>query len=174
MAVDAFIYFEPGSSGMPQPEGETQDETFKAKKAFEIKDFSMDIENPHTVGSATSGAGGGKAKFNEFSITKPTDQASAIFFKNCVAGAHYQNVVLSIRKSGGDKDSAGVPFLVYTMGTVFTTKIEWSGPGDEGPEEKISFAYGTLKIQYNKQDANGQVKKASEMGWSQITNKSIG
>ena len=55
MAVDAFIYFEPHGS-MPQPEGETQDATFKAKKAFEIKDFSFGVENPTTIGSATGGA----------------------------------------------------------------------------------------------------------------------
>jgi hypothetical protein len=38
--------------------------------AFEIKDFSFGVENPTTIGSATSGAGAGKAKFNEFEITK--------------------------------------------------------------------------------------------------------
>ena len=27
---------------------------------------------------------------------------------------------------------------------MFTTKIDWSGPGDEGPEESITFVYGKL------------------------------
>ena len=29
-------------------------------------------------------------------------------------------------------------------GLLFTTKIDWSGPGDEGPEESITFVYGTV------------------------------
>ena len=49
-------------------------------RAFEIKDFSFGIENPTTIGSATGGAGAGKIKFNEFSITKTTDSASPNFF----------------------------------------------------------------------------------------------
>jgi type VI secretion system secreted protein Hcp len=49
-------------------------------RAFEIKDFSFGIENPTTIGSATGGAGAGKIKFNEFSITKTTDTASPNFF----------------------------------------------------------------------------------------------
>jgi hypothetical protein len=28
----------------------------------------------------------------------------------------------------------GQTFLTYKFGTVFTTKIDWSGPGDEGPK----------------------------------------
>jgi hypothetical protein len=42
----------------------------KGSKAFEIKDFSFSVENPTTIGSATGGAGAGKSKFNEFSISK--------------------------------------------------------------------------------------------------------
>jgi hypothetical protein len=32
---------------------------FKSVGAFEIKDFSFSVENPSTIGSATSGAGAG-------------------------------------------------------------------------------------------------------------------
>jgi type VI secretion system secreted protein Hcp len=123
-----------------------------ANGAFEIKDFSFDIENPTTIGSATSGAGAGKIKFNEFTITKTTDSASPVFFKNCCAGAHYQKVVIGMRKAGGDPSTAGQPFLQYKFGTVFTTKIDWSSPGDEGPQESITFVYGTLEVQYVSQD----------------------
>ena len=123
--------------------------------AFEIKDFSFSIENPTTIGSATGGAGAGKAKFNEFTITKTPDSASPSFFKNVVAGAHYQKVVLEMRKAGGDPHSSGKAFLRYTFDTVFTTKIDWSGPGDEGPEESITFVYGKLTVQYQPQNPDG-------------------
>jgi type VI secretion system secreted protein Hcp len=183
MAVDAFIWFVPAkASGMRDVNGETQDDYFmkggkgpsKDVGAFEIKDFSFDVENPTTIGSATGGAGAGKAKFGEFNITKLTDAASPAFFMNCVSGAHYESVCLAMRKAGTSKDTTGGPFLIYTFSTVFTTKIGWDGPGDEGANEKISFAYGVLQIKYFKQKADGQMDgSVPEQGWSQILNKTF-
>lgn len=172
MAVDAFIYFTvPSGSGMPNPVGESTDAFFSSKSAFEIKEFSFDVENPATVGSATRGAGGGKIKFNEFTIKKTTDSASTIFLKNCVTGAHYENVVVALRKSGSSATSAGGPYLEYCFSVVFTTKIDWNGPGDEGPEESITFAYGKLGIRYSQQDKKGAMLPGKIQGWDQMLNK---
>jgi type VI secretion system secreted protein Hcp len=181
MAVDAFIWFEGQGAGMRKIEGETQDSVFmkggtgdaSAVGAFEIKDFSFDAENPTTIGSATGGAGAGKAKFGEFNITKLTDAASPNFFMNCVAGAHYDKVTLALRKAGANPNTTGDPFMTYKFGTVFTTKIGWDGPGDEGANEKISFAYGSLEIKYFIQKKDGTMDgKIPPQGWSQILNKS--
>jgi type VI secretion system secreted protein Hcp len=173
MAVDAFIFFVANNKDQ-QVMGETQDDVFSKKGAFEIKEFSFDIENPATIGSATSGAGGGKCKFNEFTIKKPTDSASTLFFKNCCSGNHYKNAVIAIRKAGGDASSVGSPFLLYEFGMIFTTKIEWSGPGDEGPEESITFAFGTLGIQYIKQKPDGTMAGQRIVGWDQTKNEEVG
>jgi type VI secretion system secreted protein Hcp len=177
MAVDAFVLFVPaeGASMMPIP-GETQDAYFDKKPVganawFEIKDFSFGIENKATVGSATGGAGGGKVQFNEFSIKKTVDQCSAAFFKNCCAGAHYQVVRLACRKAGsGGSSSTGKPYLCFNFGLVFATKVEWSGPGDEGPEESITFAYGSLQVQYAKQAPNGTLEAFKVVDWDQVKN----
>ncbi len=171
MAVDAFIYFEPATGGV-QPDGETTDSYFSTKKAFEIKEFSFDVENPATIGSATKGAGAGKIKFNEFNIKKTTDYASPIFFKNCVVGAHYKSVVIAIRKSGGSTKVSGMPYLEYAFSEVFSTKMEWSGPGDEAPEESITFVYGQLGICYRAQKIDGSLESAKLHGWDQLLNKS--
>lgn len=172
MAVDCFIWFKEALTGMGQPMGETKDSVYSAKThpAFEIKDFSFGIENPTTIGSATGGAGAGKIKFNEFTIKKTSDRASPDFFKNCCAGAHYEYVIIEMRKAGGDPNTAGKPFLRFRFATVFTTKIDWSGPGDEGPEESITFVYGILGVKYTEQSATGAQAKESMAGWDQVTN----
>jgi type VI secretion system secreted protein Hcp len=180
MAVDAFIWFNGPGAGGVAPNGETQDATYRQSDgtdsdasvngAFEIKDFSFSLENPTTIGSATAGAGAGKAKFNEFEITKTTDYASPTFFKNCVAGIHYDKVYLAMRKAGGDPKASGKEFLRYIFGTVFTSGIDWSGPGDEGPEEKIKFVYGALYIIYTQQKSDGTPGKQNMTTWSQINN----
>ena len=166
MAVDGFIWFKSATPGST-PEGETKDEVFSKEKAFEIKDFSFGIENPTTIGSASGGAGAGKVKFNEFTIKRRTDKASPVLFRNCCVGAHYQEVNIAIRKAGGDPVTAGKEFLRFKFDTVFTTKIDWSGLGDEGPEESITFVYGKLGIKFT---AEKGLKPVSD-GWDQVTNK---
>jgi len=180
MAVDAFILFVPAMPGMMPIPGESHDAFFAANgvaknKWFEIKEFSFGIENKATLGSATGGAGAGKVQFNEFSIKKTVDLASAAFFKNCCAGAHYKYVRIATRKAGGDAKSAGAPYLLFNFGTVFTTKVEWSGPGDEGPEESITFVFGTMEIQYTKQSETGEMIAGEdsymEVAWNQMVNR---
>ena len=91
MAIDTFIWFVQ-QSGMQAPVGETQDAAFKAggagldgdpNPAFELKDWSFKVSNKSTIGSATGGAGGGKAEFGEFTVSKLVDSASTDFFRNC-------------------------------------------------------------------------------------------
>jgi type VI secretion system secreted protein Hcp len=179
MAVDAFIWFEsPGVS--KAPEGETKDSVYKkggtggasAVGAFEIKDFSFGVENATTIGSATGGAGAGKIKFNEFQIKKTSDKASPLFFKNCCVGAHYKTVTIAMRKSGGSESLSGTEFLKFKFETVFTTKIDWSGPGDEGPEESITFVFGKMGVKYTPQSSEGTTSEKAELaGWDQVLNQ---
>src|SRR5262245_4741542 len=59
-------------------------------------------------------------------------------------------------------------FLKFKFDTVFTTKIDWSGPGDEGPEESITFVYGKLGLKYIAQEPGSQPVVA---GWDQMLNQ---
>src|SRR5207247_3620142 len=115
--------------------------------------------------------GAGKIKFNEFTIKKPTDRASADFFKNCCAGAHYKTVIVEMRKAGGDPQYAGKAFLRFKFDTVFTTKIDWSGPGDEGPEESITFVYGKLGVVYHQFNATTGGFDDIAFAWDQVQNR---
>jgi len=171
MAVDAFIWFDKPTVG-EKPMGETKDKTYGTTEfaAFEMKDFSFGVENPTTIGSASTGAGAGKIKFNEFTIKKTTDKASPCFFKNSCIGTHYPAVNIAMRKAGGDPNAAGKPFLIFKFGTVFTTKIDWSGPGDEGPEESITFVYGQFGVQYTIQLPDGTQGATPCTAWDQVTN----
>ena len=156
MAVDAFITFESALAGV-------------APVSFAIRDFSFGVESPTTIGSATTGAGTGKVKFNEFTIRKVTDQASPVFFKNCCVGAHYKSVTVSMRQAG--REPPAREFLRFKFDTVFTTKIDWAGPGDEGPEESITFVYGKLGIRYSQETTTGTAMKPVLAGWDQVMNK---
>jgi type VI secretion system Hcp family effector len=133
-AVDAFIWFEgvKGPSKYPGHDG-----------AFELKDFSFGVENPTTIGSATGGAGAGKVKFNEFTIKKVSDSSSPMFHQAAASHRRFPTVTVQMRKAGGDPSQ----LTGYTFTDVTVSKIDQSGPGDEGPEESITFVYGKLVVQ---------------------------
>lgn len=135
-----------------------------SNNAFEIKDFSFGVENPTTIGSATGGAGGGKASFHEFTITKNIDSASPAFFKACCSGAHYKSVVIEMRKAGGD--GTAKPYLKYTFSVVFVTKINWGGSGDDLPTETITFQYGVIGIQYQQEDKGSDKSSGLASKWN--------
>ena len=120
-------------------------------KGFEISDVSFGVSNGGSIGSATSREGSGKAGFHEFTITRRIDSETPIFLKDCAAGAHYKNVIIEMRKAGGKGPSTSRPYLQYTFKLVYVTKIDWSGSGDEGPEETVTFQYGQMDVRYQSQ-----------------------
>lgn len=160
MAVDMFLKLD----GV---DGESTDE--QHIKWIEIESFSWGVSNPTTIGSATSGAGAGKAVPGDFVVVMPFSAASPQIFKKCVTGVHYQTADLSMRKAGGSQ-RAGLEFLKYHFDTVFTTKVEWGGSSDEGPEESVTFVYGTLQVQYYPQKPDGTLGDLVASGWDFIRN----
>ena len=173
MAIDAFVYFQTNDNTL-EIKGESQDKDFKDKKALEITSFSFGIENATNIGSASSGAGSGKAVLGKFTIEKLTDSCSPILFAACGSGGHYQQVHLCLRKSGG---AAGgkltrVTFIEYVFSLVFVTKVDWKGAkDDEAPSETVEFAYGALKITYTPQDKEGKPTTPQKIAmWNQVNN----
>jgi type VI secretion system secreted protein Hcp len=169
MAADNFLWFPAAATGgllvgkATQPEGETTDDWFSKKKAVEVSSFSFDIENPTTIGSATGGGGAGKVKFNEFTIEKFVDQASAPLFNACAAGAHFPSVMLIIRKPGGQN----LLYLQFAFCMVFVKSVSWDGGGgDENWKETVKFRYGAMGFQYIQQLPTGGAGKKQQAAWS--------
>ena len=162
MAVDAFIWFKNANVGST-PEGETTDEFYSKEKAFEIKDFSLASKTRRRSARRPAVPVPARSEFNRFTIKRTTDKSSPLLFKNCCVGAHYGSVFIAMRKAGGDPATAAGSYG-FRFDTVFTTKIDWSGPGDEGPEESISFVYGKLGIMFTPAAPGSKPVSA---GWDQ-------
>ena len=174
MAADNFLWFPAAASGglltgkASQPEGETTDNWFSQKKALEVLSFSFGVSQAETTGSASTGAGAGKAKFDEFSIEKAVDLSSVPLYNACTAGAHFPSVMLAVRKAGG----SNLLYLQYIFRMVFVTGISWSGGGgEEAPKETIKFKFGAMGIQYIQQKADGTEGTKMTGLWSTSTNK---
>ncbi|MDE2507495.1 MAG: type VI secretion system tube protein Hcp [Planctomycetota bacterium] len=174
MAYDNFFSFlnQPAKSisgGNLLVLGESQDKMHP--KEMELKEFNFSIENPTTIGSATGGAGAGKAKFGEFTIKKSVDIGSVNLFNACAQGCHFPQARLCIRKSGGPK----LDYLCFWFLMLYVTKIDWSGgSGEDNPEESITFVYGAMGMQYIAQGSDGTPMQgvAPQLGaWSQLLNQ---
>jgi type VI secretion system secreted protein Hcp len=168
MAVDMFIWFE-GNPQIPV-NGETQDQVFKTNKAIEIRDLSLGFENRSTIGSATTGAGAGKATFENVVIKKRVDSTSGPLFRAMCVGGHFPKATIAIRKSGAAA-AAGRPYLLYHLRLVFPTKRTVSA-GDEGPEETWELAYGAVAEEWVPQSVDGRLDLTNKKitSWSRLTN----
>lgn len=174
MPADNFLWFPDAAKGgllsgkAAKPEGESTDAWFSKKKALEVKSFTFGLEQADTTTSGTTGSGGGKVKFNEFSVSKSVDLASVPLYQACAAGAHYPSVMLAIRKAGG----SNLLYLQYIFRQVFVISIGWSGGGgDEAPGEDVKFRFGALGIRYVQQLADGTEGTKMEAAWSVVENK---
>ena len=169
MAFDTFMYFEKASAGGVKIEGETQDDKYASKKAFEVYSFSWGASNPVTIGSRASGTGGGKVSLSSFNVMKKSDAASPALFRVCASGDHFDSAKVTLRKAGGTQ----VEYLKYEFHEVFVESIQWSGSsgGDDTPTESVSFAFGAVHIDYYQQKKDGTLDTGAKSAeWSQVTN----
>ncbi len=177
MACDNFMWFPESASGnivasgkTAKPEGETTDKWFGADKykATELLSLQFGVAQAETTGSGSTGAGAGKAKFEEFQVEKFVDKMSVPLYIACCAGAHYPTVMLAVRKVGGGH----LVYLQYIFRQVFVTNITWNGGGgEEAPKETIKFKFGAMAIQYIRQKSDGTAGNKIDGRWSVITNK---
>lgn len=159
MAFDAFLKLD-------TIKGESKDA--KHPGEMEIYSFSFGAQNSTTIGSASMGAGGGKASFSSFNFMKKTDSASPLLFQACCTGAHIATGALTLRKSGGDNP---VEYLKWKFKECFVESIQWSGAsgGDDAPSESVSFVYGQQTIDYQPQGAKGTPEGGAIHGGWDVT-----
>jgi type VI secretion system secreted protein Hcp len=172
MAFDAYIFFpQAASSGnCPQPYGES----LIQPGAISLGDsWNFSLENKLDISSVTTGAGAGKAEFQEFAIKKQVDSASATLFLACGCGANFDNVQLVLRKATGATSSSTTEvFLRWTFLMMVVEKIEWAY-GDPSPEETVTFKFGACQVEYFQQDAKGNLNKKTPQVWSQVKARNV-
>ncbi len=140
----------------------------KTTNAIQIDSFDLSVENTTTIGSASGGAGVGKAKFDELTIKKPVDATSPMFFKLLASGQNIPGMELIARKSGGAPGTSAI-YQRYYFNTAFVTKQEHSS-GDESVDETLTFQYGALGQTYVKQNPTSGALTNVFQAWSQTNN----
>jgi hypothetical protein len=112
--------------------------------AFEVEDYSFDIEQTLNIGSATSGAGAGKITFHPFSVsTRPGTQTVALY-RAMGDGSVFPSAELMVPGPGGRMRLDAKFRLVIPI--TLHEHVGGGGGGGRHPAEDISFEYGGLEI----------------------------
>ncbi len=158
MAVDMFLEFK------GEIEGESQDA--KHKGEIDVLAWSWGMSQS---GSFHSGGGGGagKANFQDISVTKWIDNASAILMVYCANGDHFTDAKLTVRKSG----KKPLEYLVIKMEKVMITSVSTGGSGGEDKlTENISLNFAKVEVVYKEQKPDGSGGPDKTFKWDIAAN----
>lgn len=161
MAVDMFLKIE-GIDGESSDDGH--------QKWIEIMSFSHGVSQPVSGASGTGGRTGGRADFQDFTITKTIDNSTPDLNMHCCNGKHIPKIEIELCLATEDKHK----FMKYEMENVVVSSISPGGTSDSNqakPLETVSFAYGKIKWEYTPIDAKGGAGAAVDRTWSLEENK---
>ena len=160
MAVDMFLKIE----GI---DGESSDDAHK--KWIELLSFSHGVSQPVTGASGTGGRTGGRADFQDFTITKTIDASTPDLNLHCANGKHIPKIEVELCLATEDKHV----FMKYEMEDVIVSSISPGGTSDGGvkPLETVSFAYGSIKWEYTPIDSAGSPGASADRTWLLKENK---
>jgi type VI protein secretion system component Hcp len=170
--TDVFMVLNP-DNGLgnltPTPQGEAQSKG-AGGQVFELSSFTLDTTNTTTVGSASSGAGAGKVKFEKFQFVKLLDKYSATLFQDLASSKVIKSAEIIVRRPGPNgKDT---PVVQYMLKDVVLTDLHVSGE-QRAPSETIQGLYGSIQFVVYTQSQNGTVTPGPSGGWSQVTNSPV-
>ena len=172
MAFDAFLNID----GVP---GESTDD--KHKGWIEVLSFQHGATQPSSA--TASSAGGGtteRVTFDDLTVTKHIDKASAKLHELCATGKHIATVTLQLNRAGGDKlQYMEVKMEQVIISAVQATGMAANGTGTTGtnapdnlPVETVSFNFGKVKWTYTQQKrADGSGGGNVTGGWDLTANK---
>lgn len=150
MAVDMFLKID----GI---DGESKDQTNKGE--IHIESFQFGVEQVGTSDSG-GGLGAGKAKFEDFEFTMPTQKATPKLYAACATGKHIKNAILTIRKAGGKQDW----FLKHTFSDLLVSSFRTAN-GEPQPQDTVKINFVKLETEYREQKEDGSFGGAIKGGF---------
>jgi type VI secretion system secreted protein Hcp len=140
------------------------------KDEIVVQEYSFGVSNPSSVGSASGGAGAGKASFSDLTFTTPLSVASPKLLLACASGAHYDTAVLTLRHSGGTKPAE---FFKITLKTVLVSSYQDAGgSSDDNPADSVTLAFGAIRVDvFTQNPSGGAAPPPSSAGWDRTKNE---
>jgi type VI secretion system secreted protein Hcp len=152
MAVDMFLQLE----GI---KGESADKTHKGE--IDILAWSWGLSNSGTFHQG-EGGGAGKANFQDISVTKYVDKASADLLYSSASGKHIPKAKLTVRKAGENP----LEYLTFELENILVSSVSTGGSGGEDRlTENVSLNFAKIKMEYWTQGAKGAKGENGNFAW---------
>lgn len=160
MAVDMFLELD-------KVKGESADKTHKDK--IDVLAWSWGLSNSGTFHQG-GGGGAGKGSFQDISITKYIDAASATLMLYCANGDHVDKGKLIVRKSGKNP----LEYIIVELEQVLVTSYSTGGSGgEERLTENVSLNFAKVKVTYWTQSAKGGKGDSYPFAWDIAANAKL-
>jgi len=157
MAVDMFLKLE----GI---DGESVDKSHG--KEIDLLAWSWGMSQSGTF-HAGAGGGAGKANFQDISVTKWVDKASATLMAKIATGEHIPKARLTVRKAG----KTPLEYVIIEMEKVMITSYSTGGSGGEDRlTENITLNFAKVKVKYVPQKEDGSGDAEVEFGFDIAAN----
>ena len=130
--------------------GESLDD--KHKDEIEILSFSWGVTNSGSAATG-SGAGSGKATFQDLVVVHNIDKASPDLMRACATGTHLKEATITHRKAGKGQQE----FLVVKMNDVIITGVTHGGATGQPYSETVSLAFAKVDLEYKPQKPDGSL-----------------
>jgi type VI secretion system secreted protein Hcp len=124
----------------------------KHKDEIEVLSFSWGVTNAGSP-SFRSGAGAGKATFQDLSIVHRIDKATPLLLQACATGTHLKEATITHRKAGKGQQE----FLIVKMNDIIITGVAHSGSTDQSAAETVSLAFAKVELEYRPQKVDGSL-----------------
>ena len=124
----------------------------KHKDEIEILSFSWGVTNSGSAATG-SGAGSGKATFQDLVVVHNIDKASPVLMQTCATGAHLKEATITHRKAGKGQQE----FLIIKMNDVLITAVSDADGAEAGPIESVSLAFAKVDVEYRPQKSDGSL-----------------
>lgn len=144
-------------------DGESQHDKFA--KWIDVMSYSWGVSNPGEIGPG--GAGNARPETGGFNFMHAMSVASPVLFQKCAAGETIPEGEL-VAASDGAKGPERFLSIKFQNILVSSVQDSASSGGDNRPTESVSFAFGSIAIEYA--PAGGESAKA---GWDFEKNKPV-
>jgi type VI secretion system secreted protein Hcp len=138
----------------------------KHKDEIEILSFSWGVTNSGSAATG-SGAGSGKATFQDLVVVHNIDKASPDLMRACATGTHLKEATITHRKAGKGQQE----FLVVKMNDVIITGVTHGGATGQPYSETVSLAFAKVDLEYKPQKPDGSLDAGIHFKYDLKANK---
>ena len=124
------------------------------EKWIEVLSWSFGVTNPSTIGSATGGAGAGKASFQDVHFVQNSQSSSPKLLQALARGEVHKSVLITFVKG----ESNPVEYLKIKLEDVLVSSFQAGaaeGSNNETPSESVSLNFAKIEWDYFPPNGDG-------------------